>query len=128
MIVIIIGRIFICIISMLILFMYLDFLLNSSIFAWSFDLKAAILAFCQVFVSFIILLSFTESTSFFLTPALNRFNIIEKPIIPSAEGSIPFIIGSALPSGPSPRNPKRSPCKNTRSKKFRIKLNSIIVL
>jgi len=80
MIVIIIGRIFICIISMLILFMYLDFLLNSSIFAWSFDLKAAILAFCQVFVSFIILLSFTESTSFFLTPALNRFSIIEKPI------------------------------------------------
>ena len=59
---------------------------------------------------------------------LNKFSNMENPIIPSAEANIPFTIGSALPSGPSPRMPKTSPCRNTRSKKFNIKLNSIIAL
>ena len=64
--------------------------------------------------------------SFLLTPELNKLSIIEIPKIPKVEASTPLTIGSALPRGPS-LIPKRSPCKNTESKKCNTTANSGII-
>ena len=121
---IIIGRMFICIISMFILFMYDDFLFNAAILSLSFDLTAAILSFCQARTSFVILRHFTWSTILRRMPELSKFKTIPNPATANIDAMTPFTIGSSVPSGPS-RIPKKSICRKIASIKFKIKLNSI---